>query len=80
MSCLCRLLPGDRQQPINDVDNEYELYYLDKEWKSLEKKIAHSDSLVFTNVPKGALLLLSNLTHGQQERIFTYEEGRQVWR
>lgn len=73
------LTPRNRDNFI-DVDNEYELYYLDKEWKSLGKKIAHSDSLVFTNVPKGALLLLSNLTHGQQERIFTYEEGRQVWR
>ena len=48
-----------------DIDNEYELYYLDSESKSLGKKIAHSDSLVFTDVPMGALLLLLNLTHGQ---------------
>lgn len=73
------LTPRNRDNFI-DVDNEYELYYLDKEWKSLGKMFAHSDSLVFTDVPKGALLLLSNLTRGQQERIFTYEEGRQVWR
>lgn len=71
--------PRNRDNFI-DIGNEYELFYLDKDWKSLGKKIAQSDSLVYSNVPKGSLLLLSNHTHGKQERIFTYENGAQVMR
>ncbi len=29
--------------------------------------------------PKGALLWLKNHTQGKEERIFTYEDGKQVW-
>lgn len=31
------------------------------------------------NVPTNALLLLRNHTKGKEERIFTYENGEQVW-
>jgi len=34
---------------------------------------------VYRGVPKGALLWLRNLDEGEQERIFTYENGKQVW-
>lgn len=30
-------------------------------------------------LPKGALLWLKNHTQGKEERIFTYEDGKQVW-
>ena len=36
------------------------------------------DSLVY-EAPAGALYWLRNLTEGREERIFSYENGRQVW-
>ena len=35
--------------------------------------------LHFDNVPDNALLLLHNTTKGKEERIFTYENKKQVW-
>ena len=35
--------------------------------------------LYVDNVPTNALLLLRNHTKGKEERIFTYENGEQVW-
>lgn len=59
----------------------YELYYWeDGKWNSLGQQTGtDSQELVYRNVPKGALLLLSNHTKGREERIFTYENGKQVW-
>ena len=57
----------------------YELYYFDREWHLLGRKIGINDFLEFGNVPKGALLLLKDKTEGREERIFEYEEDRQVW-
>ena len=60
---------------------EYELCYWDGRWVSLGRQTGDrwSQELVFDNVPDNALLLLHNLTRGKEERIFTYEEGRQIW-
>jgi hypothetical protein len=58
---------------------EYELYYLDKKWGSLGVKVAAADSLVYGNVPSGSLPYLQNHTRGHDRRIFTYENGKQVW-
>ena len=63
------VMPGD----------EYELFYCDKVWKSAGTAIAAADSLVFHDVPSGVLYLLKSHSRGQQERIFSYAEGRQVW-
>lgn len=70
--------------PYNDgngvyPENEYELFYFDKErqWVSCGKKIADDYQLDFEKVPQGALLWLRNLTCGNEERIFTYENGKQ---
>ena len=57
----------------------YELFYYDMGWHSLGRQTAEADSLTYENVPKGALLWLRNHTQGREERIFTYENGRQVW-
>ena len=59
----------------------YELYYWDRGWQSLGKRTGSRklQYLVYNNVPENALLLLRNLTKGQEERIFTYEDGKQVW-
>ena len=59
----------------------YELYYWDGDWISLGQRTGSRklQYLTYDNIPENALLLLRNLTKGQEERIFTYEDGRQVW-
>ena len=70
--------------PRNDVsfiykDNIYELFYWDKGcWNSLGRQTAVADSLVYT-VPQNALLYLKNHTTGNDERIFKYENGKQIF-
>lgn len=59
--------------------NVYELKYWSGEWKSLGVVTADTSYIIYNNVPSNALLLLRNLTTGQEERIFTYENGEQVW-
>ena len=71
--------PANRDNCIRAGD-EYELYYCDKVWKSAGRKVAVTDSLLFEDVPAGTLYLLYDHTRGEQRRIFSYENGRQVWR
>ncbi len=72
--------PANRDNYVRSLD-EYELSYCAKRgWKSLGQQTAMLDSLVYKSVPKGALLLLQNHTRGSQERIFVYEDGKQVWK
>jgi hypothetical protein len=60
--------------------DEYELKYWDKDgWKSLGHKVADNLYVTFENCPVGALFLLHNRTRGVEERIFTYENGKQIW-
>ncbi|MDR1339691.1 MAG: discoidin domain-containing protein [Prevotellaceae bacterium] len=60
--------------------DEYELKYWDgKGWSSLGRKIADNVHVTFENCPVGALFLLHDSTRGVDERIFTYENGKQVW-
>jgi len=59
--------------------NFYELFYWDKEWKSLGEKKGTDKVLVYDNAPSGCLFLLKNYTEGKEEQIFTYENGKQVW-
>ena len=69
----------------NDDNNirkgdSYELFYWEKgQWTSLDRQTAVSDSLIFQDCPAGALFILRNRTRGKEERIFTYENDRQVW-
>lgn len=72
--------------PVNDDnyirDGEmYELFYWDNIWISLGEQMGSSKTyrLTYSNVPTNALFLLRNLTKGSEERIFTYEKGKQVW-
>lgn len=59
----------------------YQLLYWDKgKWNIIaEHKAGHEDSLSFDNVPENALFLLHNASRGREERIFTYENGKQIW-
>lgn len=59
--------------------DEYELFYWNNGWVSLGCKTADDYTLDYTDVPKGALLWLRDLTRGREERPFTYENGTQIW-
>lgn len=63
------------------LGDEYELLYWEKDgWQSLGRQIAKEEiELRFERVPENALLLLHDLTRGKEERIFTCENGEQVW-
>lgn len=72
--------PRNRDNYIRPGDT-YELFFCsENDWVSLGVVKAQSDSISFTKVPKRALLYLKNNTRGVDERIFTYEKGKQVWK
>jgi len=59
----------------------YELFYWNNKWESLGQQTGSSETykLTYKNAPTHALFLLRNLTKGTEERIFTYDRGKQVW-
>jgi hypothetical protein len=82
-------IPADvakiRYMARNDINSiqpgdEYELFFWNnKSFISLGKKIAYDTIVEFENVPKGSILWLRDLSRGKEERIFTWENGKQVW-
>jgi hypothetical protein len=58
---------------------EYELMYWQNGWLSLGKAVAGDDPLIFEEIPKGALFWLTATDSDREERIFTIENGKQVW-
>jgi hypothetical protein len=64
---------------VVEIGDQYELLYFDFGWQSLGKVIADKNYLIYSNVPDNALLLLRDLTKGQEERIFLYRNGQQIW-
>jgi hypothetical protein len=63
-----------------EIGDEYELFYWSNhQWQSLGKKKADHVRLDYDNCPANALFLLRNHTKGKEERIFTYENGEQIW-
>jgi len=75
-----RYLPRNDDNNIHPGDL-YELLYWDNgEWNSLGQKTGDENMiLIYDACPSGALFLLHNHTRGKEERIFTYENGKQVW-
>lgn len=75
-----RYLPRNDDNFIKEGE-EYELFYWENfQWNSLGKQVGTSKQyLEYTNAPINALFWLRNLTKGKEERIFTYENGKQVW-
>jgi hypothetical protein len=60
--------------------NDYELFYWNKNnWQSLGRKTPSGITLEYGNCPANALFLLHNHTSGTEERIFTCENGKQIW-
>jgi hypothetical protein len=82
---------GNRQRvtkirfcPRNDTNcimpgNYYELFYWNNQWISLGRQKADRAYLIYNNVSTGALFWLKCLNGGREERIFTYENGKQIW-
>lgn len=70
--------PEDESNNIFPGQN-YELLYWHEGWVSLGTQIAKSNYLIFDNAPSNALFWIRNHTEGKQERIFTYENEKQIW-
>lgn len=63
-----------------EIGDRYRLmYWQDSRWKLIEEKTATSNRLDYGKVPSGGLYLVRDLTKGSEERIFTYEDGKQIW-
>ncbi len=74
-----RCVPRSDDNAIH-VGDVYELdYFADGKWHSRPQQTAAERYLIFDSVPKNSLMLLKNLSRGKQERIFTYENGKQKW-
>jgi hypothetical protein len=66
----------------NDVTpgDMHELLYWDVNgWISLGEKEASEPELIYNNVPANGLYWIRNLSKGEEERIFTCENGKQKW-
>lgn len=74
-----------RYMPRNDgncveIGDKYQLLiYIDGKWKTLAWIRAKDTKLILKNMPSDGLFLLRDRTKGKEERIFTYENGKQVW-
>lgn len=74
-----RFLPRNDDNFIKEGE-DYELFYWNNRWVSLGRQTGTSEQyLAYEDAPLNALFLLRNLTKGREERIFTYENGEQVW-
>jgi hypothetical protein len=55
------------------------MHWDNDEWISMGTQIAKDQFLLYEDVPSGGLHILHNLTRGREERIFPYENGKQVF-
>lgn len=66
----------------NDITpgDTYELlYWQNNGWVSLGYRQANDIKLIYEDMPVDAVFWIRNHSRGKEERIFTYEDGRQVW-
>jgi hypothetical protein len=59
--------------------HEYELSCWQDGWRPLGKAVASDKALVFEDVPAGCLYWLTEEDSDREERIFTVDDGVQVW-
>ena len=60
--------------------HDYELAYWNwDKWETISRLHSEGYSLTFDSIPRGALLILHDLTEGKEERPFTINNGRQIW-
>lgn len=63
-----------------EIGDKYELrVWTDGAWKVIATVRAKTDVLSMKNIQKDGLYLLKNITKGNEQRIFTYEDDKQVW-
>jgi hypothetical protein len=64
-------------------NKNYNLYYSDEKSNCVlfkTRQCAKDSIIVFDKVPSGALYLLRDMSEKNRlERIFTYENGQQIW-
>ena len=78
-------LAGSVTFPRNDDNfvkpgDLYELLVWDRgQWYTMGRQVPDTYGLDYEGVPAGHLYWLRDLTEGVEERIFTYEQGKQVW-
>lgn len=58
---------------------EYELKYWKDGWQTAGKMTAGKKPLFFGGIPAGGLYWLVAVDSDEEERIFTYENGYQIW-
>lgn len=63
------------------MGDQYELVYWYKgSWQSLGIKVGTDSQIItYDNVPPDGVYLLRDNTRGKEERIFTYNNGKQIW-
>ena len=79
---ITRIKYNPRSDDNNIVPGElYELYYWTIDgWKSLGRQKGRDDkTLRYSNIPKNLLLRLHNHTRGKENRIFIYENDKQIY-
>ena len=64
---------------IIEPGHKYELLYFDEGWVSCGQKVADNYFIEFDSVPPNALYILKNLSEGKEERVFTYEDEKQIF-
>ena len=69
---------GVHKQPLQ-TGVEYELFYWLDQWQSVGKQKADKQGLSFANVPEGCLYWLVTDSSDKDERIFTLDNGLQIW-
>ena len=63
-----------------EIGDKYELrLWTNAKWKVIATVKAKADILCLKNVPRNGLYVLKDLSKGNEQRIFTYENNRQVW-
>jgi hypothetical protein len=70
---------ADKPRILVKPGKAYELFVWDDEWVSLGEKTAGDQPVSFQRVPAESLLWLVEENARRLERIFTIEDGRQVW-
>ncbi len=70
--------------PRNDTNyiipgNNYELLFWNDGWHSAGQKKATDYFLNYEDIPSETIYWLRCLTEGKEERVFTYENGKQIW-
>ncbi len=63
-----------------NIGDDYELLLFNEyQWQSIARLRATTNSLTFRGLPKNGLFLLKDHSKGKEERIFTIENGRQIF-